>query len=81
MSGNKLWSAKIGAKLLSDLVIFSILSFEMPLDFHESMWVLLLKYLMYFSAGINTELFSIVHLIHFCLNCLVYYQNLSFLWK
>ena len=35
MSGNKWWSIKIGAKFLSDLAIFSILSFDIPLDFQE----------------------------------------------
>ena len=28
---------KVGANLLSDLVIFSICSSDIPLDFHESM--------------------------------------------
>ena len=32
MSGNKQWSIKVGAKLLSDLVTFSILSSEIPED-------------------------------------------------
>ena len=35
MHGNKWWSTKVGAKLVSDLVIFSIFSSEIPLDFHE----------------------------------------------
>ena len=58
MSGNKWWSTKIGAKLLSDLVtfsIFSIFSSDIPLDFYESILVVPLKYLMYFLAGINTK--------------------------
>ena len=46
MPGNKWWSIKIGAKLLSDLVIFSILSSEILLDLHESILVVPLKYLM-----------------------------------
>ena len=52
MSGNKWWSTKVGAKLLFDLVIFSIFSPDIPLDFHESMWVVPLKYLMCFLTSI-----------------------------
>ena len=48
MSGNEWWSTKFGAKLLSDLVIFSILSTEIPLAFHDSIPVVLVKFLMYF---------------------------------
>ena len=51
MSGNK-WPTKVGAKLLSDLVMFSILSSDIPLDFHDSAQVVSLKY---FLAGINTN--------------------------
>ena len=54
MSDNTWISTKVGAKLLSDLVIFSIFSSEIPLDFHESIGVVLLKYLIYFLDGINT---------------------------
>ena len=35
MCGIEWWSAEVGAILLSDLVIFSVLSSEIPLDFHE----------------------------------------------
>ena len=35
MSGNEWWSTKVGAKLLFDSVIFSILSSDIPLDFHK----------------------------------------------
>ena len=35
ISSNEWWSTKVETKLLSDLVIFSILSSEIPLDFHE----------------------------------------------
>ena len=35
MSGNGQWSTKTGAKLLSGLVMFSILSSEIPLAFHK----------------------------------------------
>ena len=45
MSGNKWWSAKVGAKLLSDLVMFSKLSSEILLDFYNSTWVVLVKLL------------------------------------
>ena len=45
----------MGAKLLSDLVIFYILSSDISLDFQESIRVMPLKYLMYFLAGINTK--------------------------
>ena len=51
MSDNKWWSTKVGAKLLSDLVTFSILSSDIPLDFYDSIWVVPVKYLLYFSAG------------------------------
>ena len=47
--------AKVGAKLLSDLVIFLIFSSAIPLDFHDSIRVVPLKYLIYFLAGINTK--------------------------
>ena len=55
MFGNTWWSTKVGAKLLSDLVIFSIFSSDIPLDFHELIWVVQLKHLMYFLTGINTN--------------------------
>ena len=55
MSGNKWWSAKFDPKLLSDLVMILILSSYIPLDFHESIPVVPLKYLMYFLAVINTK--------------------------
>ena len=55
MPGNKWWSKEVVAKLLSDLVIFSIFSCDTPLDFYESIWVVPLKYLMYFLAGTNTK--------------------------
>ena len=35
ISGNKWWSTKIDAKLLSDVVTFSILSSDIPLDFQK----------------------------------------------
>ena len=35
MFGNEWWPRKVGAKLLRDLVIFSILSSDTPLDFYE----------------------------------------------
>ena len=39
---------KVGGKLLSDSVIFSIFSSDIPLDFLESIRVVLTKYLMHF---------------------------------
>ena len=36
MFSNKWWSTEVGSKLLSDLVIFSIFSSDIPLDFHNS---------------------------------------------
>ena len=44
MSDNKWWSAKVDATLLSDLLIFSIFSFDIPSDFHDSVLVMPLKY-------------------------------------
>ena len=55
MSGNKWWSTKIGAKLLSDVVIILTLSSDVPLDFHDSIRVVSLTHLMYFLDGINTK--------------------------
>ena len=55
MSGNEWWSAKVGGKLLSDLVVFSIFSSDIQLDFHDSIRVVPVKYLMYLSASINTK--------------------------
>ena len=46
---------KVGAKFLPDLVIFSMFSSDIPLDFQESIRVVPLKYLMHFFAGINTK--------------------------
>ena len=55
MSGNKWWPIKVGAKLLSDLVIFSLFSSDISWDFHDSVGVVPLKYLMFFLVGINTK--------------------------
>ena len=55
MSGNRWWSTKVCPKVLFDLVMFSIFSSNIPLDFHESIRVEPLKYLMYFLAGVNTK--------------------------
>ena len=46
MSGNTWWSAKVGAKFF-----FS----DIPLDFHESIRIVSLKNLIYFSACTNTK--------------------------
>ena len=55
MSGNKWWSAKVGATFLSDLVACSIFSSNVSLDFHESIRLKPLKCLIYFLASINTK--------------------------
>ena len=47
MSGNTWWTAKIGAKLLSDLAIFLIFSSSITLDFRGSICVMPLKYLIF----------------------------------
>ena len=56
MSGNKWWSTKVVTKFLSDLVIFSIISSDISLDFHDLIQVVPLKYLIYILAGINPKL-------------------------
>ena len=48
MSGNKWWPTKAGETLLCDLVIFSIFSSDIPLDFYKSNGVVPLKYLTFF---------------------------------
>ena len=55
MSGNKWLSTKVGAKLLSNLVTFSILYSDNKLDFHDSIQVVPLKYIYIFLVGINTK--------------------------
>ena len=57
MYGKKWWSTNVSAKLLSDLVIFSIPSSGIPLDFCEQIRVVAWIYFMYFIAGINTKQF------------------------
>ena len=54
MSSKAWWSTKISAKLFSDLVSFSIFSFDFLSDIHESIRVVTRKYLMYFLACRNT---------------------------
>ena len=55
MPGNNWWSARVCAKLLSALVIFSIFYSDIRLNFHESIQAVPLKYLMCFLGGINTK--------------------------
>ena len=55
MPGNKQRSTKVGAKLLSHLVTFSINSSDIPLNCHDSIGLVPLKWLMYFLARINTK--------------------------
>ena len=57
ISGNKWRSTKVGAKLLSYLVLFSRLSSDISLDFHDSTRVVLVKYLTYFLSGVSTKQF------------------------
>ena len=60
MSRNKWWSTKVGVELLSDLFIFLIISFDIPLDFHKSIRVVSLKCLMhFFLAGIAIKFWNI----------------------
>ena len=47
-SNTSWWSTKVCAKLVSDLVIFSIFSSDIPTDFYKSIPVVPLKYLMFF---------------------------------
>ena len=77
MSGNKWWSGKVGAKLLSALVIFSAHSSEIPLTFHDSVQVMLVKYFMYFLAGITTEwIWNIPQEKHFSTSIIINLFNL-----
>ena len=39
MSGNTWWSGKVGAKLLSDLVIFLIISNKFVIIFNKFFWI------------------------------------------
>ena len=57
MPDNTWWSTKVCVKVLSDLVVFSIFSYDIPLDFHELIPVVPLKYLTYFLDAINTKFF------------------------
>ena len=40
---------------ITDLVMFSMFSSDIPLDFQEWIQVVPLKYLMYLLAGVNTK--------------------------
>ena len=57
MFHNTLWSTKVGAKLLSDLDIFLMFSYKIPLVFYKLILAVPRKYLMYFLAGINNKWF------------------------
>ena len=52
-------STKVSAKLLFHLVIYPIFSSNITLDFHYSIRVVPLKYLMYFLVGIKLNDFEI----------------------
>ena len=51
MSCNSWWSTKNCAMLQSDSVMISIISSDIPLDFHETIRVVPLKRWIYFLAG------------------------------
>ena len=53
MSGKKYWSTEVGAIAVWFSHI-SIFSSNIPLDFHDSIRVVPLKYSVYFFAGIDT---------------------------
>ena len=57
MSGKKWWSTKVDAKLclMSNLVIFSTFSLDIPSDFHEEIQVVSWKHLMILVSGMNTK--------------------------
>ena len=48
ISGSKWWSTKVGARFLANLVISSMFSSEISLDFYELVRVVPLKYLYVF---------------------------------
>ena len=48
MPDNTCWSTKVCVKLLSDLVVFSVFSYDIPLDFHQLIPVVPLKYLIFY---------------------------------
>ena len=48
---------KSWCKVSVDFFIFSIFFSDNPLDFDDSIWVMSLKYLMYFLAGRNAKSF------------------------
>ena len=49
MSGNEWWSTEVREKLLSDSVVFSILSSDIPLDFHQLIWEVPLTFNAFFT--------------------------------
>ena len=55
MSSNKWWLTKFGAKLLSDLILFLVLSSDIPLGLYKLMRAVPLKYLMDLLASINAK--------------------------
>ena len=57
MTSNTWRLTKAAAKLLSDLVIFSVFLSVIRLDFPKLIWVVPLKYLMLFLAGTSTKQF------------------------
>ena len=55
MCGSEWWSTKVCTKFLSCLVKFSILSSDIPLDFHKQIGVVIWKYWTCFILGTNTK--------------------------
>ena len=55
MFGNTIWSIIVDTKLLFELVMFSIFSSDIPLDFPDSIQVSSLDYLVSLLAGINNK--------------------------
>ena len=55
MSDHIWWLPNVGAKLLSGLAIFSIFSSDITSEFDESIRIVLVKYLIFFLAGINAR--------------------------
>ena len=69
MSGKKWWSTRVRGKLLSDLVIFSRLSSNILLDFHDSIRVVPVKYLMYWN--IPEEFFAPLRILNLSMKSFV----------
>ena len=80
MSGNKWWSTKVGAKLLSDLVTFSIFFSNIPLGFHNSIRAVPSNYLRVVLAAklVISGIFSSTSLIYRSISLYSAYFTTSF---